>query len=670
EREMLAKYRAEAALVGTNKGTANDTSSKSDKSRIALQPVGGTSYQPGVRQGVAGDEVGAREVDGQRDIEDGDEGEQGTRREPPAQGDEASALRDALGPEETPPDEARSASVKGTDAVSGADNIAQPKANTDFEEKLKAAEFAKVHESTTETVKTNDPQSMGSTEVLEKSAAESARSSDPSSKVVIATNSTSIRPELVTNADSSRTRPADVVSKESPNQRIEEVDDKWLANDWRNAEDFSLRNKFSEAIEKRAKKLSGNQAKPDKKQTDKAYSTEGSRISIADDGDEPQDDSSGTVRTAVAAEPQPSAPPWRDDWSRDGGTSGSTLSDRPGESPATHLFTNANSPAAIDTNGSTTPQPTSTKELFTPAQPAKSKTLDSDRIALAQPGTTLSPAPASASSRTWESPAINSSPRSPSLGASVLIPDRAIAGKYLTVSVLAKDKQPENSVELSINGATVSTDTEGQALYLIPDDMNPGRTLHIALTDRPELSPGVVDILQPLDDASGRKAPQIDKMSPLVAIGGILVIDGHDFDGLAEKNRILIDGEFEPKIMAASPVQLRVLMPPKLVPGTHSVIIKSANSKSNSANFDFVKAEVVQPDLKKVKGALTRIVVKVQGTKQPVAIRIVNRTPDVIKMTKGDNTIATTNGGADNYYAIQVKQLKKGDIRIDASVEL
>ncbi len=778
EREMLAKYRAEAALNGLKQSTANDTSSESDKSRIAVQPGGGAEVQRGSRQGVAGDEVGAREVDGERDIEDGDDGEHETRREPPAQGDEATALRDALGPEETSPAEvSRDSSANETAATSGTDKTTQP--YTVFEERLKTAESAKVHDPTTvasvktnelnstqsgdshnpttiasvtandpkstasandhnqtkaasvrtnepqstssandnnqtkaasgrtnepqstssandhnqttvasgrtnepqstelasdlnqttvASARTNEPQSTEATKGHESTATESARSSEPPTKADRATDAAGIRPEMFTSATSSRKQAIEVVSKGTPSGRIEETDDKWLANDPKNAEDFSLRNKFKEAIEKRAKKLSGNQTKPDNKQVEKAYSTEGSRISIADEADEPQYDDSGSVRTTVATEPQPSAPSWRDDWSRDGGTSGSTQTDRPQDSTGAHLVTNATSPAAIDSSPSTTP-PASPRELFTPAQPARAKTLDSDRIAMSQPGTTLSPAPASASSRTWESPAINSAPRSPSLSANVLVPDRAIAGKYLTVSVLANDKQPEHSVELSINGATVSTDTGGQALYLIPDDMNPGRTLHISLTERPELSPVVVDILQPLDDTTGQKPPRIDKMSPLIANGGILVIDGHDFDGLAEKNRILIDGELESKVLAASPVQLRVLMPPKLVPGTHSVTINSNSLKSNSVNFDFVKAEVVQPDLKKTKGALTRIVVKVQGTKQPVAIRIVNRTPDIIKMTKGDNTIATTNGGADNYYAIPVKQLKKGDIRIDASVE-
>jgi hypothetical protein len=83
-----------------------------------------------------------------------------------------------------------------------------------------------------------------------------------------------------------------------------------------------------------------------------------------------------------------------------------------------------------------------------------------------------------------------------------------------------------------------------------------------------------------------------------------------------------------------------------------------------------VKAQIDPQDLKKTKGVLSRIVVRVQGTKQPVPVRVVNRTPDVIKITKGDNVLVTTSGGVDNSYIVGVKQLKKGDYKVEASVEI
>jgi hypothetical protein len=333
-------------------------------------------------------------------------------------------------------------------------------------------------------------------------------------------------------------------------------------------------------------------------------------------------------------------PSWRDDWSKDGGDDTQKLA---------------------TVQASSLPTSTSKPPVYSPT-----KEVSLTRISMASPA----PAAAVSSSRSWESPAVNAAPHSPSLGATLLIPERAIAGQFLTVSVIAKDHQPERSVELSFNGATLATDLQGQVSYMIPDDMPPGHTLNIGLADRPELNPRVVDILQPLDDSTGQKAPRIDRVSQLVSADGVLVIDGHDFDGFAERNRLVIDNEQPAKVIAASPVQLRVLVPNKLNPGSHSITINSSDLRSTPAKFDFVKAEILPDDPRKTKGVLSRIVIRVQGTRQPVAVRVVNRTPDVIKISKGDNLLVTTSGGTDNSYIVGVKQLKKGDFKIDASVEI
>lgn len=251
-----------------------------------------------------------------------------------------------------------------------------------------------------------------------------------------------------------------------------------------------------------------------------------------------------------------------------------------------------------------------------------------------------------------------------------MYPERAIAGQFLTVSVLAKDKQPERSVELSFNGSTISTDAQGQALYMIPEDMPPGQTLHISLAERPEVSSKVVDILQQLDDGSTKRTPRIDRVSPFVAADGVLIIDGHEFDGLADKNRILIDNGVDARVIASSPVQLRILIPGKILPGSHTVTITDSNLRSTPAKFEFIKAEIEQPDVRKTKGMLDRVVVRIHGTKQPVPVRVVNRTPDVIKVSRGDNLLITTPGGNDNSSVLGVKQLKKGDYKLEASIEI
>lgn len=343
---------------------------------------------------------------------------------------------------------------------------------------------------------------------------------------------------------------------------------------------------------------------------------------------------------------------WRDDWSKDGGSESRKLTTVQTSVPSTVSETKIASSQIVTPTTSTPTHATNTPSLT--------------RISMAPP----SPASATGFNRAWESPAVNAAPHAPSLDASLLIPERAIAGQFLTVVVQTKDHQPERAVELSFNGATLATDMNGQVSYMVPDDMPPGHTLHIGLAERPELNPRVVDILQPLDDSRGQKSPRIDRVSQVVAADGVLVVDGHDFDGFAERNRLVIDNEHPAKVIAASPVQLRVLVPSKLSPGTHSVTINSTDLRSAPAKFDFVKAEIEQQDLRKTKGVLSKITVRVQGTKQPIAVRVINKTPDIIKFSRGDNLLVTTSGGADNSYIVGVKQLKKGDYKVEASPEI
>ncbi|MBK9142248.1 MAG: hypothetical protein IPM23_07125 [Candidatus Melainabacteria bacterium] len=277
--------------------------------------------------------------------------------------------------------------------------------------------------------------------------------------------------------------------------------------------------------------------------------------------------------------------------------------------------------------------------------------------------------PASARSR-WESPAPSMITREPSLDARVLLPERAIAGKFLTVAVLTRSNEPERAVELSFNGATMTTDNAGQAMFMVPEDATPGRTLNVSLSARPELNPGVIDVLQPLTLSSGSessKRPSIDSTSPMATSSRVLVVNGHDFEGLAGQNRVLVDGDSEAKVVAASPVQLRIALPEDLAAGSHTVLVESQGTRSNSARFEYIKAEVTAEEKKK---EISRFIVTVKGTQSPVHVRVINRTPDVVKLSKGDSIIVTTSGGSHNHYSLGAKRLKKGEYKIEANIEM
>ncbi|MBA3993786.1 MAG: hypothetical protein C0469_09690 [Cyanobacteria bacterium DS2.3.42] len=269
----------------------------------------------------------------------------------------------------------------------------------------------------------------------------------------------------------------------------------------------------------------------------------------------------------------------------------------------------------------------------------------------------------------WESPAGAPQSRQASLTATIVAPEKAVAGQFLTTAIIDKDKNGEPAVELSFNGAALATDNKGQALYMVPEDATPGRSLNVSLGSRPELATNTVDILQPLMTSYEPQAPKIDKISSMITPKSILVIEGHNFDGNARHNRILIDGLHEARVIASSPVQLKAMLPPGVGPGSHSLCVGNAGMRSNSATCDVIAAEVQQDPKEMGRDNLSKLVIKVLGTNNRVNVRLTNNTPDVLRIPRGNDMLVTTPGGSNNSVVVGVQRLKKGTYNVEAVIE-
>lgn len=276
---------------------------------------------------------------------------------------------------------------------------------------------------------------------------------------------------------------------------------------------------------------------------------------------------------------------------------------------------------------------------------------------------------ASPSQSGWESPAIQPQSRQATLHATIVLPEKAVAGQFLTTSIIDKDRKGEPAVELSFNGAALATDGKGQALYMVPEDATPGRSLNVSLASRPEMATYTVDILQPLSTSFEAQIPKIDKMTSMVSPTSIIIIEGHNFDGKADHNRVLIDGFHEARVIASSPVQLKAMMPAGVKPGTHSLCVGNAGRRSNSATCELIAAEVQQDPKEAGRENLSKLVVKVIGTSNRVNVKITNNSPDVLRIARGNETTVTTTGGANNSAIVGVQRLKKGAYNVEAVIE-
>ncbi|MCC6977206.1 MAG: hypothetical protein IT343_02705 [Candidatus Melainabacteria bacterium] len=300
-----------------------------------------------------------------------------------------------------------------------------------------------------------------------------------------------------------------------------------------------------------------------------------------------------------------------------------------------------------------------------------------NKVAISIPTTTsyttsrpsYSPPPAQTNQSVWESPANQPSSRQASLTATIIAPEKAVAGQFLTTSIIDKDRNGEAAVELSFNGASLATDHRGQALYMVPEDATPGRSLNVSLSSRPELATNTVDILQPLMTAVEPQIPKIDRITPIVTPKSMLIIEGHNFDGHGDHNRILIDGFHEARVIAASPVQLKALIPANIRPGSHSLCVGRAGLRSNSATCDVIAAEVQQDPKEAGRDNLSKLIVKVLGTNSRVNVRLTNNTPDVLRISRGNDTSVTTSGGINNSAVVNVQRLKKGTYNVEAIIE-
>jgi hypothetical protein len=174
--------------------------------------------------------------------------------------------------------------------------------------------------------------------------------------------------------------------------------------------------------------------------------------------------------------------------------------------------------------------------------------------------------------------------RTPAISAALVLPDRVIAGQNMTASAITTVGAGEPSVELSFNNSSIFTDKHGLAFYEVPEDATPGRSLNISFTARTESQPVAIEVIQPLSTSSGQQAPKMERIA-LTGGNRVAIIDGHNFDGYGQQNRVTIDGRTEAKVLASSPVQVKVLLPSTILPGVHSVAITVGGTRSAAIAF-------------------------------------------------------------------------------------
>ncbi|HEY9679732.1 MAG TPA: hypothetical protein V6C76_17145 [Drouetiella sp.] len=247
----------------------------------------------------------------------------------------------------------------------------------------------------------------------------------------------------------------------------------------------------------------------------------------------------------------------------------------------------------------------------------------------------------------------------------LILPQRCIAGQYITAAVTDSKNEGQDGIELNFNGVNYTTDEHGQVAFMVPDDTASGAKMSVGMTELKTAKRSNIEVLQPLSTSSEQNTPSIEKISNIVSANGPITLDGHSFDGIAHRNRVTIDDMNDAEVLAASPVQLKVAVPNDLKPGKHAVAIDIGLAKSNAAEFDLITTEVVS-DPRDPNG---KLIVRVLGTTNKTSVHVLNKTPEVIKITKGNDLRTTTTGGDNNNLILPILRLRKGSYRVTATVD-
>ena len=135
--------------------------------------------------------------------------------------------------------------------------------------------------------------------------------------------------------------------------------------------------------------------------------------------------------------------------------------------------------------------------------------------------------------------------------------------------------------------------------------------------------------------------------------------------------RLLFDGRPLDDVVAHSQRVAFVRLPADALPGAH---ILSGDPASGYEASDQVLSTVVatQSSLDQnalLRGQSTTLRIAIEGAGEPLAIKLVNHTPNVVRLEGGDEQTVETSGGAENALELEVDSTGAGNFSITTELE-
>jgi hypothetical protein len=236
----------------------------------------------------------------------------------------------------------------------------------------------------------------------------------------------------------------------------------------------------------------------------------------------------------------------------------------------------------------------------------------------------------------------------------IVLPPKIVAGQPATLAVIGVHGRLASGVTVTLGrDQNVITDGTGRASFTAPSD-----SAVLLATASGASAAALVDPTVPAT------APRSISLAPAVSIKDQFSICGGGFSGDADADHVQLNGETA-LTLAASPECLVVLAGPKSEPGSTNVSVESGGAASSgtttlvSLNFEPSSPALI-PDRK------SRLVVRAEGSTQPLAIVVENQSPGVLEFLRGDTQELRTSGGAENFAKLDVQAVRSGDFSFHA----
>ena len=246
------------------------------------------------------------------------------------------------------------------------------------------------------------------------------------------------------------------------------------------------------------------------------------------------------------------------------------------------------------------------------------------------------------------------SAQAPPPALSIVLPPRLLANAPATLAILDDDGHLAPGVAVDIgNGQHVTTDATGHASFTAPPDG--------ALIAKAE---GV--FAAALVDAASPHAAAATTVAPNVSQHDRFAICGSGFSDNVAADHVTIDGDAA-FVLAASPVCVVILPQTRTLAGPAKIAI-DAGAAVATANTSLVSLDFVPPNPPLMPGRKGKLVVRAEGTADPLQIVVENHSANVLRFVRGDTQELHTSGGTQNQVPIDVQAIRSGDFSFRARI--